>query len=421
MARAHPRRRRVLRVVGIVLGVLVLVGIAVYQVWPYRGVDPFSETPPSLTKTLTHDQAVADLDYAFASIKDRHMATVHGVPEALQRRYEQARDSLPAQPTVLDVWRAVSWLANALADAHTGVSYPATTAASTTFRFDGTTLTIDEPGTPTVLALNGVPVGDLWQRYRQYASYESDQAARNGFADRVRLDTWLRLLGAPASDGITATLASGERVLPTGDVSARGDRSPEVRFEPGMAVLVLHDCTPGTAYTKALDDLFTGARERGLTKVVVDLRDNPGGDSSVTQEFMTHLNAATYRDGGTQVRWGPWVFTNDPSDQPNQRVPDPYSGKVYVLTSSATFSSAVIFTWLLQDNHLAKAVGQSPSNNPNSYGDIVPLRLPNSRLRWIVTYKLFTRANGDTDPTKPLMPDIVTAPGEELAAVSEDA
>ena len=130
MARAHPRRRRVLRVVGIVLGVLVLVGIAVYQVWPYRGVDPFSETPPSLTKTLTHDQAVADLDYAFASIKDRHMATVHGVPEALQRRYEQARDSLPAQPTVLDVWRAVSWLANALADAHTGVSYPATTAAS---------------------------------------------------------------------------------------------------------------------------------------------------------------------------------------------------------------------------------------------------------------------------------------------------
>ena len=84
-------------------------------------------------------------------------------------------------------------------------------------------------------------------------------------------------------------------------------------------------------------------------------------------------------------------------------------------------SSAVIFTYLLQDNHLATVVGQSPSNNPNSYGDVIPLRLPNSRLRWIMTYKYFERANGDNDPATPLAPDIVTAPGAELDAVAADS
>ena len=79
-------------------------------------------------------------------------------------------------------------------------------------------------------------------------------------------------------------------------------------------------------------------------------------------------------------------------------VAEPYGGKVYVLTSAATFSSAVIFTYLLQDNHLATVVGQSPSNNPNSYGDVIPLRLPNSRLRWIMTYKYSSVPTATTTP-----------------------
>ena len=254
-------------------------------------------------------------------------------------------------------------------------------------------------------ALNGVAVTDLWQRFRELASYESGQAAVADFPARVRFESWLRLLGAEASEGVTVTLDSGaQRLLPVGGPPGRDHRPPEVRFENGLGVLVLHDCTPGAEYTEALDTFFTGVRERGLTKIVVDLRDNPGGNSGVAQEFMARLPVTRYHDGATLQRWGPWVFAWPAMDYPITPVAEPYGGKVYVLTSAATFSSAVIFTYLLQDNHLATVVGQSPSNNPNSYGDVIPLRLPNSRLRWIMTYKYFERANGDNDPATPLAP-----------------
>ncbi len=221
----------------------------------------------------------------------------------------------------------------------------------------------------------------------------------------MRFESWLRLLGAEASEGVTVTLDSGaQRLLPVGGPPGRDHRPPEVRFENGLGVLVLHDCTPGAEYTEALDTFFTGVRERGLTKIVVDLRDNPGGNSGVAQEFMARLPVTRYHDGATLQRWGPWVFAWPAMDYPITPVAEPYGGKVYVLTSAATFSSAVIFTYLLQDNHLATVVGQSPSNNPNSYGDVIPLRLPNSRLRWIMTYKYFERANGDNDPATPLAP-----------------
>lgn len=418
------RRRWRWIAVGVCCVVAVLL-VAAYQIYPYRGTWPDRGRPLPLETRLTRAQVQADVDFAFASLRDRHMATVHGVPPALAERYAEVRDAVPEEPTVLDAWRSVARLANVMGDAHTMVHGPVGRVTVASFRFDGTSLRLVEPGaseTPEVLALNGVPVADLWDAYQRLASYERLDAARATFARTIGRTSLLRLLGAPASDHVVAALPAGPRELPTREVGRGGEpRPPEVRFEGDTAVLRLDECRPGPAYTAALDELFAGIRSRGIERLVVDLRANGGGDSTAADEFIGRLDVADYRSGGSLQRWGPFVLGSGEGERtPNHRVAEPYRGRVWVLTSSQTFSSAVMFTWLLQDNDLATVVGQSPANNPNSYGDIIELRLPESGLTWTTTYKLFTRANGDTDPAKPLVPDVVTEPGGELAAVEKD-
>ena len=75
----------------------------------------------------------------------------------------------------------------------------------------------------------------------------------------------------------------------------------------------------------------------------------------------------------------------------NQKYDTNFQGNVYILTDTKTYSAAMDFAMLIQDNNLGKIIGEPSSNKPESYGDILNFQLPNSKLVISISYKKWCR------------------------------
>jgi hypothetical protein len=106
---------------------------------------------------------------------------------------------------------------------------------------------------------------------------------------------------------------------------------------------------------------------------------------------MKHLDVESYNSWDCAIRYGPILksYTNNYYD--NQKYDTNFQGNVYILTDTKTYSAAMDFAMLIQDNNLGKIIGEPSSNKPESYGDILNFQLPNSKLVISISYKKWCR------------------------------
>ena len=89
-----------------------------------------------------------------------------------------------------------------------------------------------------------------------------------------------------------------------------------------------------------------------------------------------------------------------------------WPGPAYVLTNGKTFSSAEMFSATMQDNRVAKTVGERTGGDGCGFmSDSPPLVLTHSRLRFRVPNCIRLRADG-TDEVAGVTPDLPIAPTE---------
>ena len=55
----------------------------------------------------------------------------------------------------------------------------------------------------------------------------------------------------------------------------------------------------------------------------------------------------------------------------------------------------------LQDNWLARVVGEPTGNRPSAYGENFPFQMPRTGLRFTVSSKQWTRPAPERDPGRP--------------------
>lgn len=122
-------------------------------------------------------------------------------------------------------------------------------------------------------------------------------------------------------------------------------------------------------------DLFATVDGEGLSRIVVDLRFNSGGNSAVLRPFLAGL-----------------------AERP--------ALKVYVLIGRRTFSSALMNAIELDQQANAVLVGEPTGGRPNHYGEVRSLRLPNSQLQVSYSTKHFQMLPAADPPS--LEPEIAT-------------
>ncbi|MGL5087226.1 MAG: S41 family peptidase [Clostridium sp.] len=103
--------------------------------------------------------------------------------------------------------------------------------------------------------------------------------------------------------------------------------------------------------------LISVINKNNMAKLVIDLRNNSGGDSRLLEPFIEYIK--------------------------NNRTINK-EGKLFVVIGRDTFSSALLNAFELKNKTNAILIGESTGGKPNCYGEIEKFTLPNSKF--LITY-----------------------------------
>lgn len=401
-----------------ILLILLILAALLYGIWalsmdPYRGTVQEWEPSEPLDSMMSKEEAAEDLEQAIRLLRSRHAGWKLNDPNAVET--EQAMDdaiaALPEELSVLELWQTIAKCLHHLKDAHTMAVY---IPEHELYLSDWTPF--ERYGLP--VAINGVDAEQYYSTIHRAFSYETEAYARQKILGEMPLsEHWMRFLGVDTKDDVAMTFATSEGeqtfvfsyVFP--ELVKGSDKKPwvswEIHPELDAAVFTLRSCVVNKEYESALSEFFAEIEKQEIGNVIVDLRGNGGGNSYVANLFLQYLDVETYQAWDSDVRFGWYLHRNRNIVIENERKPNAFSGKVYVLTDVETFSAGKDFAMLLADNDFAVHVGQAPGNLPDAYMDILQFRLSNSGLKLSMTYKRAYRLDRAQSGC-PLEPDYVT-------------
>ena len=173
-----------------------------------------------------------------------------------------------------------------------------------------------------------------------------------------------------------------------------------------------------------LRETFKKLSDQHVSHLIIDLRRNPGGNSSLGDMLISYLTDAPIRQaelemvrmspllrasagadiesiekeylGGQEAKDGE-VYTYCPLEVKPSSVSCPFRGHVYLLIGSGNYSSAVLLASAMKHYRLATIVGEETGDPTAQYGNILWFSLPNSGLKVGVAAKYFVMAGGTED------------------------
>ncbi len=395
------------------------------------GTVPDASTDPAATAAPTSTGATPgagpearwaeDMETLATFVRVFHPDPFWRVPEAV---FDAELAAAPGRLAAMDEVEAtveVMRLA-ALIDGHTGV-YPFEAGFGLyTMRLylfpDGIhVVTADDPELigARVTAIGGTPIEEAVERVRPYASHDNDatidlvvpmllmtpevlvatgivdDADRPGFeletvaGDRTRVDPpivdWNRFIarnhGAPLGlPKLPEPLSLSRRDEPFWWTTLPGPDGPVLYLQYNQV-----GPTSGDFTIQDAADAVVAGLDDGATRVVVDLRHNPGGDNTTYGALLGVL-------------------------QEDRRVNR--TGGLVVIIGRQTFSAAMNFATELDTSTDAIFVGEPTGGAPNLYGDVRPAVLPNSGIRVEISSRYWPFGGPDDD--RPwIAPDIPVA------------
>ena len=309
----------------------LLAGIIVYLtcVSPTRRQAKKTVTPLAMTEVLTADQALKDLDYYYKTVKSRHPAWKDGSKDATEN-------------FTLQYQKYIKIFAG--------------------YKENNQTTTVRE-------------------------LFIACWALANSLHDG---HTYIKGLTTAKPEDILGTETIQDTVPEFSDDTNQVFFTLNLQYSTGF--LNLKNCVYDEHYKETLETFFEHVNYYNLKNVAVDLRGNKGGDPKVALDFIKHLaNVESYRTMGVQTRYGPLLIKKDNVTVTNHHEGEQFTGKVWILTDSTTYSAAMMFAELIQDNSIGHIVGFPSSSKPEYYGDTARFQMPDSKLIFTVSYNKYSR------------------------------
>ncbi len=427
-------KRKGIQITAIAVLSLLLVAAAVFTYYklfmdPYRETISQPKATLELNQTLSQKQARKDLAYVKEQLEKYHPAYLDGSDEKINevaKQYQLEVSSLKDNITVLELWQSAGRIAAKLEDGHTNISvyHDAQDYYISDLR------QLKDYGKP--IAINGVPVKEVYETFRSQFSCEREAYAEYIFYHMVITSkNYLSFSGVDTSEGVVFTFQSDQESIdypyhfvPRDQVIGLEEEEelPPVSYsmdqQHNLAVFCLKECDYNEEYLSKLQAFFDDVSKNHIENIVVDLRDNPGGNSLAANSFLEYINVDSYQSWDCAIRLGWYLkkYTNNVIENPKK---EPlFTGKIFVLTNTRTYSSAMDFAMLIKDNQMGVLVGETSGNLPDSYGDTLGFQLPNSKLYLNVSYKKWYRVD-KRKAGEPLEPDYVTESDNALEKVYE--
>lgn len=423
----NQNRKVAKTIIGILTVIAVVLSVLGSYCNPYWNSITFRSNVNIITKPYTQllssDEAIKDLDYTMKTIRKLHPVFLNGTPEYITRQYEEVKARIEESDyiSVNDLAGEIESILSILRDGHTyvrGVYDEKIMKYYRKWANDGYEIT----------AVNGIQFDEFFEQKSSLYSYETPSWGHRLLLDDILTEAGIDYLGLDLANGIEYTLISEDGKVRTEtcypddfipwteyydlyksyyeDTTEKSFVSYEIDGENSIAILRLDECNYNSEYIDCLRSMFAEIRDKRIENVAVDLRYNGGGSSLVADEFFRYLDIDSYKVSSIGWRLGFLYLNLGSGTSANKKYDDLlFRGDLYLLTSTRTFSSAMMFAQYVKDNGLGTIIGEAPGNNPNGYGEVAGFILPNSQLFMQVSTKRFYRA--DKECTDELVyPDI---------------
>jgi hypothetical protein len=308
------------------------------------------------------------------------------------------------------------------------------------------------PAGARIVSIGGRSLEGLQELAAQSVPHENLYWARSTFAHEIIRADVLTTLHLTARDGgvevVYEAPQGGEVRVRLKPAKPSAETRPWIGYQiftdSSTGVLRLDRCDPTDEFFSVLAAFMREVKQKNLHKVAVDLRGNPGGDSSVALAVLGSLGLQVERGFSVQVRVSAQLLHDMPmfdpaavapafqaaglpapapnaqeylipgpmvlallaqrlADRPLEVVPD---RALYVLTGGGTFSSAALFATLVRDNHLGTLVGEPTGNSVTFNGSEIERPIPYLPYVLHLSTARLLRPDQGAGPAPTLLPDL---------------
>jgi hypothetical protein len=429
-------------------------------------------TPLLLIWICASHQAVAqfsgedvgeDLTYLYESLKDAHFNLyAYTTAEAFDSTYLELRKTITSDSlSLLEATNILQRLPAAVNNGHTAIDFPGQSYGEYAHA-GGTVFPLEiafEAGRPLIrknwsandsimpgmelLGINGSPIADILSKiYPQISAerlyfknaklelYSFPRYYWQVFGKQDEFDVDIR-----ENDMVQTYTLKAIRVIEDYEMKRNEILSAvkTLKFFGQSAYLNPGNFTGDEgAYRKFIDSSFVIINERKSANLILDLRNNGGGDDSFSDYLVSYIavepfkwNSAyslktseflkahtrKYRDT-TEVFWQEVLSHNNGEiydyafeSYPPQPAQKRFIGNVYVLVNRQSHSQSAVTAAQIQDYKFGTIVGEETGEYPSLYASIFQYQLPRTGIQVSVSKGHITRVNGSTK-AEGVIPDI---------------
>lgn len=413
---------------------------------------------------LSKEQAQFDIEALMYTLNQVHpnIFAVCGQAE-LMGAVNEAIKSLPDSVSPVELYRLVAPVVSMIGDGHTTLAFPYNSFFTyetermpvfVSVMSDNTlecTSSLDSiiPRGAKILSINGMKSADILESMMKFVSGEKRHYKLSQLDYPFQA---LYMMLYPAKEYAVEYLPKGskkawthtfpsvkwEEIRKRCPSTGKGGRHDAYSFEidrkNNVAVMDFRSFDKPERMKQFADSMFTALRNEGIGNLIIDVRNNSGGNSNVGDVLLRYISPVPFDQidkmfvkvtpttaklmGDTSIPQMLKFHTSSPSEfiQPRSAEEGHYNGNVYLLTSNKTFSSAGLFAWTFKECGVGKVIGEETGGMGVHFGDILGYELPVSKLFCSVSYKRFWQMNADENNNHGTIPDVAVPADEALDA-----
>lgn len=280
-----------------------------------------------------------------------------------------------------------------------------------------------EPGSE-IIKINDAPTKQVIEETSGILSYESIIYRNYLLSNPLFLSIWnnykdFKITYREKSTGEIKTISASGGLY--SKISFQKDimksyMEPYYEFEilqSNIGYIEFYQFTNLSRFSSFLKETFRQIKNKGIKDLIIDIRDNGGGNSSLGDELLQYIShkpfkqfektivkvskeaiSTKYIADAYKERIGSLYFDSDTSDIALRNNPLRFKGNCYLLVGEHTFSSAVDFASAYQCYDVGKIIGNETGGLTVCYGDICHFDLPRSKIIVGVSYKKFYNVCG---------------------------
>jgi C-terminal processing protease CtpA/Prc len=204
----------------------------------------------------------------------------------------------------------------------------------------------------------------------------------------------------------------------TKDTTASSDKNPNYSYrcipEHNVGLIEFNSCSGLEKFEAFLVETFDKIQEQIPDNLIIDIRKNSGGQSSLGDEFLEYLTDKPFRQfekielkvskqvceqynslgmHESEGQIGSMKSYEGGFEQPEEN-PLRFKGQLFLLIGPKTASSAMSFAAAVKHFGIGNLIGRETEDTPVNYGECIMGSLPNTGLGFSVACKRFVQAGG---------------------------